>query len=314
MDSTEYDESYFEFLTDEEKKVEPIVRPSVGYWKDVWQRIKRNKMSYISMIIIIIIIISAILVPILSPFKYNVNNLKNQDKLPSLVHWFGTDNLGRDLFSRVFFGARYSILIGILAAIVNLVIGVFYGSISGFAGGRIDNLMMRIVDILYSIPLTIYVIILMAFLSKPGSGGAGELTTIVLAFSISYWISMARIVRGEILQLKQQEFVLAARALGASNWRILIHHLIPNCLGSITVTTMLLVPQAIFLEAFLSFLGLGISAPKASLGTLTNDALGALSQRPYQMFFPALMICIIILSFNLFGDGLRDALDPKMKS
>lgn len=314
MDSTKYDESSFDFLTDEEKRLDPIVRPSISYWHDVWRRIKSNKMSYISMIIIIIIMLAAILIPILSPFKYNVNDLKNQDQGPSLLHWFGTDELGRDLFVRVFFGARYSILIGVLAAIVNLIIGVFYGSISGFAGGRVDNFMMRIVDILYSIPLTIYVIILMAFLNKPGSGGAGELGTIVLAFSISYWISMARIVRGEILQLKQQEFVLAARALGASSWRILIRHLIPNCLGSITVTTMLLVPQAIFLEAFLSFLGLGLSAPKASLGTLTSDALRSLSQRPYQMFFPALMICVIILSFNLFGDGLRDALDPKMKS
>lgn len=313
MSEASIDKSLFTPLTAEEKKIDVIVRPSVSYWQDVWSRLKRNKVSFFSLVLILLIIIGAVVVPEISKFPYDLTSLPNANKFPNAVHWFGTDSLGRDVFTRVFFGARYSIIIGILAAVVNLCIGVFYGGISGFFGGTLDIIMMRIVDFLYSIPLTIYVIILMTFLNPPGSNGS-ELGTIVLAFSISYWISMARIVRGEIIQLKQQEFVLAARALGASEWRILLRHLIPNCLGPITVTTMMLVPQAIFLEAFLSFLGLGLSAPKASLGTLCNDALQPLYLFPYQMFFPALMICLIILTFNLFGDGLRDALDPKMKS
>ncbi len=179
-----------------------------------------------------------------------------------------------------------------------------------FFGGKVDNLMMRIVDVLYSIPTQIYVIILMATFKKEGSTG---LTTIILAMAISYWVGMARIVRGDILQLKQQEFVLAAKALGASKTRILFRHLIPNCIGSILVTLTLFVPQAIFTEAFLSFIGLGINAPLASLGTLANDASGLLSTAAYQLLFPAAAICIIILAFNLFGDGLTEALDPKNK-
>ena len=199
-----------------------------------------------------------------------------------------------------FYGARYSLAIAVLAAIINLFIGVLYGGIAGFFGGIVDNILMRIVDVLSSIPLTIYVIIFMAILNKPGAAGSG-LITIVLALSISYWIGMARIVRGDVLQLKQQEFVLAAKALGASNTRILIRHLIPNCIGSIMVTLTLSIPEAIFTEAFLSFLGLGIAAPRASLGTLANEAMNGIYSYPYQLFFPAAMICLIILAFNLFG-------------
>ncbi|SFC55157.1 ABC transporter permease [Clostridium uliginosum] len=299
-------------LTEEEKKVDVIVRPSIGYWKDAWNRLKSNKMALISLIAIIVIVAASILIPMTSSFSYSETSLGTANLSPSSEHWFGTDQLGRDIFVRVFYGARYSLIIGIAAAIINLFIGVLYGGISGFSGGRVDNILMRIVDVLYSIPLTIYVIILMAILNKPGSGGSG-LSTIVLALSISYWIGMARIVRGDVLQLKQQEFVLAAKALGASNTRILIRHLIPNCIGSIMVTMTLLIPQAIFTEAFLSFIGLGLIPPKASLGTLANEAMKAIYQYPYQLLFPSLMICLIILAFNLFGDGLSDALDPKNK-
>lgn len=256
--------------------------------------------------------LAAIFVPMTSKYSYDQNMLSQVNLKPSAEHWFGTDQLGRDIFVRVFFGARYSLIIGVAAAFINLFIGVLYGGISGFCGGKIDNLMMRIVDVLYSIPLIIYVIILMTILNKPGSGGSG-LSTIVLALSISYWIGMARIVRGDVLQLKQQEFVLAAKALGASNTRILIRHLIPNCIGSIMVTMTLLIPQAIFTEAFLSFIGLGLVPPKASLGTLANEAMKAIYQYPYQLLFPAVAICLIILAFNLFGDGLSEALDPKNK-
>ncbi len=308
------DKELFTPLSEEEKKFEEIVRPSVGYWADAWRRLKNNKVALFSLVMIILVVLLAFLGPIFMEkilgYTYYDTNLQATDLRPSAAHWFGTDNLGRDLFVRVMYGARYSLIIAISAAAINLVIGVLYGGIAGFFGGKVDNIMMRIVDVLYSIPTQIYVIILMATFKKEGSTG---LTTIILAMAISYWVGMARIVRGDILQLKQQEFVLAAKALGASKKRILFRHLIPNCIGSILVTLTLFVPQAIFTEAFLSFIGLGINAPLASLGTLANDASGLLSTAAYQLLFPAGAICIIILAFNLFGDGLTEALDPKNK-
>lgn len=312
LDNIVLSEDAFTPLSKEEKEIDTIVRPSVGYWKDAWRRLKSNKVALISLIIIILVILAAVFVPSFSKFAYDENNLEIVNQSPSATHWFGTDHLGRDILVRVMYGARYSLIIGISAAVINIIIGVIYGAISGFAGGRIDNFMMRIVDVLYSIPLTIYVIIFMSIFMKPGEGKSG-LGTIVLSLCISYWINMARIVRGEVLQLKQQEFVLAAKALGASKTRILFRHLIPNCISSIIVTMTLLIPQAIFTEAFLGFIGLGINPPLASLGTLANDAQKVLTIYPYQLLFPSLMICIIILAFNLFGDGLTEALDPKNK-
>lgn len=306
------DRELFTPLTDEEKKIDVVVRPSISYWKDAWMRLKSNKVALGSLFMVIIIILSAIIVPMFSQYDYAANNLSMTNLKPSAEHLFGTDQLGRDIFVRVFYGARYSLTIAIVAAFINLVIGVLYGGIAGYFGGKVDAILMRIVDVIYSIPLTIYVIIFMAILNKPGSGGSG-LGTIILALSISYWIGMARIVRGDVLQLKQQEFVLASKALGASNFRILIRHLIPNCMGSIMVTLTLLIPEAVFTEAFLSFIGLGLVPPKASLGTLANEAMKAIYTYPWQLLFPAVMICLIILSFNLFGDGLNDALDPKNK-
>lgn len=304
------DADAFTPLSNEEKKSETLVRPSVGYWSDAWRRLKSNKVSLISLIIIIIVILCSIFVPILSPYGYAETNHELSNQWPTIAHIFGTDAIGRDIFVRVMYGARYSLIIGFSAAAINLIIGVLYGGIAGFAGGKTDNIMMRIVDVLYSIPTMIYVVLLMVAFRSLGIGSSG-VGTIVLALSISYWVGMARIVRGDILQLKQQEFILAARTLGASKKRILIRHLIPNCMGSILVTLTLFVPSAIFTEAFLSYLGLGINAPLASLGTLCNDAMNSIYRTPYQLFFPALMICIIILSFNLFGDGLTEALDPK---
>ncbi len=299
-------------LSEEEKKLEVTVRPSISYWKDAWMRLKKDKFAIISLIVIVLVVLGAIFIPMLSKYDYAANNLDQTNLKVSAEHWFGTDNLGRDLFVRNFYGARYSLIIAALAAVINLVIGVLYGGIAGFFGGKVDNVMMRIVDIIYAIPLTIYVIIIMAILSKPGASGSG-LFTIVLALSISYWIDMARIVRGDILQLKQQEFVLAAKSLGASKTRILLRHLIPNCIGSIMVTLTLLIPQAVFTEAFLSFIGLGIAAPRASLGTLANEAMNVIYTYPTQLIYPAVTICVIILAFNLFGDGLSYALDPKNK-
>ncbi len=312
MEELIIDKSEFTPLTAEEKKIEAVVRPSIGYWRDAWQRLLRNKMAIASLAVILLIVLGAIFVPVFSKYTYDATNLSLVNSKPSAEHWFGTDSLGRDIFVRVFYGARYSLIIAVVAALINLVIGILYGGIAGYFGGAVDNILMRIVDVIYSIPLTIYVIIFMTILNKPGQGGSG-LWTIILALSISYWIGMARIVRGDVLQLKQQEFVLAARSLGVSKFKILIRHLIPNCIGSIMVTLTLLIPEAVFTEAFLSFIGLGLTPPTASLGTLANDAMVNIYTYPYQLVPPAVVICLIILSFNLFGDGLSDALDPKNK-
>lgn len=297
----------FIFVGDEQKEDNSINRPSVSYWKDSWRKLKKNKLAIIGLIFIILIILSAIFIPKFSRYDYVSNDLAITNQLPSMKHWFGTDNLGRDIFVRVLYGARYSLIIGFAASFLNLIIGIIYGGIAGFAGGWIDMIMMRIVDIIDSIPMTIYVILLLVIFDK------GGLFNIIIALAISYWIGMARIVRSEILQMKQQEFILAARTLGASSKRILFKHLIPNCIGSIIVTLTLQIPSAIFTEAFLSFIGLGLTAPRASWGTLANEALQTLTLYPYQILFPTLAICLTILSFNMLGDGLRDALDPKVK-
>ena len=306
------DSDLFSPLSEEDKKSAEIVRPSVGYWANAWRRLKDNKVALFSLILIVVLILLSIFGPILMEsmygYTYESTDKNAPNLLPSLTHWFGTDNLGRDLFVRVMYGARYSLIIAFAASVLNLAIGVVYGGVSGFLGGRVDNIMMRIVDILYSIPTLIYVVLLMSVLKKEGDSG---MFAIIVAMAISSWVGMARIVRGDILQLKQQEFVLAAKTLGASKIRILFKHLIPNCLGSIIVTMTLFVPTAIFTEAFLSYIGLGLNAPLASLGTLADAGAKTLTTQPYQLIFPAAMICLIILAFNLFGDGLTEALDPK---
>ena len=301
------EQSDFSFVENNLKHTEDITRPSIPSWKEALSKLISNKLAVMGFLFIVLMGFLAIFVPIFSQYGYAENNLSITNEAPSLIHWFGTDQLGRDIFVRVMYGARYSLIIGFVASFLNLFIGIIYGGIAGFVGGKLDNIMMRIVDIINSIPMTIYVILLMVMFEK------GGLFNIIIALSVSYWISMARIVRGEILQLKQQEFVLAAKTLGGSGKRILFKHLIPNCLGSIIVTLTLQIPTAIFTEAFLSFIGLGIAPPAASWGTLANDALQSLRLYPYQLLFPTLAICLTILSFNLLGDGLRDALDPKVK-
>lgn len=228
------------------------------------------------------------------------------DKVFNKTYWFGSDSLGRDLYIRVIYGARISLLIALVATIVNFVIGVLYGGIAGYTGGKTDNIMMRIVDVIATVPLLLYVIMLMVIF-EPG------LKTIMIAIGTVYWVNMARLVRGQILSIKEQEFVLAARTLGASSWRILVRHLIPNAMGPIIVSLAMLIPGAIFTEAFLSFIGLGVNAPMASWGTLANDAVAGLRTYPYQLFFPAMFISITVLAFNFLGDGLRDALDPRLR-
>lgn len=279
---------------------------TLGYWQDAWLRLKKNKMATLGLAVIIALILIAVFVPIFSSHTYDEQNLMMSNQPPSLEHWFGTDNLGRDIFIRVLYGARISLAIGIVASLINFFIGVIYGGISGFCGGKIDRVMMNIVDILYSVPTLLYVILLMVVL-KPG------LINIFIALGIGYWLQMARIVRGQILALKQQEFVLAARSVGAGKMRILLRHLIPNTMGAIVVTMTLAIPDAIFTEAFLSFIGLGVSAPMASWGVLASEGINNIRAYPFQLFFPAAAISITMLAFNFLGDGLRDVLDPKMR-
>lgn len=279
---------------------------TLGYWQDAWHRLKRNKMALWGLIIIICLIIIAIFGPIFSSHTYDEQNLMLTNSPPTLEHWFGTDNLGRDIFIRVLYGARISLAIGIVASLLNLFIGVIYGGISGFCGGKIDRIMMNIVDILYSVPTLLYVILLMVIL-KPG------LINIFIALGIGYWLQMARIVRGQILAMKEQEFVLAARTIGVAKSRILLRHLLPNTMGAIIVTMTLAIPDAIFTEAFLSFIGLGVSAPMASWGVLASEGVNNIRAYPFQLFFPAVAISITMLAFNFLGDGLRDVLDPKMR-
>lgn len=297
----------FTFASENEKVKEEITRKSFTFAEDAWRKLKQNKLSIVGLIFIMLITTLAVVVPIFSKYSIFETNLSMTNRFPSAAHWFGTDQLGRDIFVRVMYGARYSLAIAFIASFLNLIIGILYGGVSGYFGGRVDTFMMRVVDIIYSIPMTIYVILIMVTFEK------GGFLNIVLALALSYWIGMARIVRGEILQLKQQEYILAARTLGASNRRILFKHLLPNSMSSIIVTLTLQIPSAIFTEAFLSFIGLGITPPAASWGTLANDALGGFRLYPYQLVFPTLAICLTILAFNLLGDGLRDALDPKVR-
>lgn len=226
----------------------------------------------------------------------------------NMSYVFGTDDLGRDILTRVMYGARISLTIAFVATLGNLLIGVVYGSVAGYEGGRVDELMMRIVDIINSIPLVLYVILLMVtFKNSDG------LQNIIIALVSVYWVSMARLVRGQMLALKEQEFVLAARVIGVPKSKIIFRHLIPNAMGPIIVSMAMMVPSAIFTEAFLSFIGLGVSAPQASWGTLANNALSGLTTYPYQLFFPAVAIAVTMLAFNFLGDGLRDALDPRLR-
>jgi oligopeptide transport system permease protein len=241
-------------------------------------------------------------------------------------HVLGTDNLGRDNLVRIMYGSRISLMVGIIASVIILIIGSTYGSFSGFIGGRTDNIMMRILELLYAIPDILIVILLSIVLKEPlaqlfatrpemsrFTGIGPGLLSMFITFALLYWVSMARIVRGQLLQLKEQEFITAAQALGANNNRVIFKHLLPNCIGPIIVTTTFQIPNAIFVESFLSFIGLGISAPMASLGSLANDAMSGIQTYPYMLAQPAIMIAIIILAFNMLGDGLRDALDPRMK-
>ena len=260
-----------------------ISRPSVSYWKDAWRRFRRDKLAVFGLVMILIVSLFAIFGPMFCPYAYDEADFLSIAQWPSKAHWFGTDALGRDLYVRV-----------------------LYGGIAGYFGGKVDNVMMRIVDIIIALPSLLYTILLMMLMGS-------NVRSILIALCLSSWVGTARITRSQVVSLKHQEYALAAKLAGASDFQILLRHLLPNAMGPIIVSVMFLIPGAIFSEAFLSFLGIGIQKPMASWGSLANDAIGTLTSAPYQMFFPIAAISLTMFSLNFIGDGLRDALDPKLK-
>ncbi|HIX15313.1 MAG TPA: ABC transporter permease [Candidatus Hungatella pullicola] len=327
--------------SDAEKEGLTVMRQSVGFWKDGLRRLKKNKIAMISLVVIILVMILSFIVPQFYPYSYE-QQIKGSENLAPMEysetelaaieagesvfpHILGTDNLGRDYAIRVMMGSRVSLVVGLVASCIILIIGSLYGSIAGFFGGWVDLIMMRIVDMIYTVPDILIIILLSVSINEPLKALAQKpgfewiqvvgvnLISIFIVFALLYWVGMSRIVRSQILILKEQEYVTAARALGASSSHIIRKHLLTNCIGTLIVTTTLQIPSSIFTESFLSFLGMGVAAPMPSLGSLASDALNGLYSYPHRLFAPALAISIIILSFNLLGDGLRDAFDPKLK-
>lgn len=345
--SLQLDLSSFEKATDEEKFMQQRMRESTTFFKDGMRRLRKNTIAMISLIVITLIVLISAFVPMFYPYGYDeqlgivsgqqsdnsYNNLRpfeygksEQARIDAgekiFPHIFGTDAHGRDYAIRVIYGTRISLLVGFFASIIVLIIGVVYGSISGYYGGKVDLIMMRIVDIIYSLPDLLMIILFSVvlkqtlspiiqgtFLEKLGTG----MISIFIVFALLYWVGMARLIRGQILTIKQQDYVLNARSIGAGSGHIIRRHMLPNCISVIIISTALQIPSAIFTESFLSFLGLGVSIPMPSLGSLASDALDGIYSYAYRLVIPSLIICLIVLSLNLLGDGLRDAFDPKLK-
>ena len=334
--------------TGEEKEYMVQMRESTTFFKDGVKRLLRNKIATISFFLVVLITLTSIFLPMFWPYSYDkmlgitpgkpvdpsYNNLApfeygetEQEKMAAgekvFPHVFGTDSQGRDYFIRVVYGTRISLAVGFFASIIVLIIGMTVGSLAGYIGGKLDIIIMRIVDIIYSLPDTLMVILL-ASVMKVTLGAAIEGTileklgsnmiSLFLVFALLYWVSMSRLIRGQILSLREQEYVLAAKAAGAKSGWVIRKHLIPNCISVVIISTALQIPSAIFTESFLSFLGLGVNAPMPSLGSLASDALNGMTSYPHRLIIPAIAISLIVLSLNLFGDGLRDAFDPKLKN
>ena len=334
--------------TDAEKEYLVQMRPSTTFFRDGVKRLLRNKVATVSFFVVVIIALVSIFLPMFWPYSYDAmlgnvpgapmdssyNNLApfeygttEQARIEAgesvFPHVFGTDAAGRDYFIRVVYGTRISLAVGFFASIIVLVIGVTIGSIAGYFGGKVDLIIMRIVDIIYSLPDMLMVILLAAVLRDALDGKldgtvfsriGSNIISLFLVFAILYWVSMSRLLRGQILSLREQEYVLASEAAGAKGGWIIRRHLIPNCISVVIICTALQIPNAIFTESYLSFLGLGVNAPMPSLGSLASDALNGITSYPYRLVIPAIVISLIVLSLNLFGDGLRDAFDPKLNS
>lgn len=334
--------------TDAEKEYLVQMRPSTTFFRDGVKRLLRNKVATVSFFVVVIIALVSIFLPMFWPYSYDAmlgnvpgapmdssyNNLApfeygttEQARIEAgesvFPHVFGTDAAGRDFFIRVVYGTRISLAVGFFASIIVLVIGVTIGSIAGYFGGKVDLIIMRIVDIIYSLPDMLMVILLAAVLRDALDGKldgtvfsriGSNIISLFLVFAILYWVSMSRLLRGQILSLREQEYVLASEAAGAKGGWIIRRHLIPNCISVVIISTALQIPNAIFTESYLSFLGLGVNAPMPSLGSLASDALNGITSYPYRLVIPAIVISLIVLSLNLFGDGLRDAFDPKLNS
>ena len=346
VDLSRFSKGSFEPATDDEKKQQDVMGKSTTFFKDSMRRLRRNPLAMGSIIILVFLILVILIVPLFVPYRYDqiiTLNGKRDKRIANLMpfeysqveqkymdetgeklfpHIFGTDSLGRDYFIRVLYGTRVSLSIGVVAAVMVCIIGIIYGSVSGYVGGKVDLVMMRIVDIIYSLPDMLIIILLSVVLDdvlRPVIAGTVlegigvNMISIFIVFALLYWVSMARLIRGQILTIKNNEYVLAARAIGTKNGRILRRHILPNCLSVIIITVALQVPSAIFTESYLSFLGLGVSAPMPSLGSLANEARSGLQSFPHRLIIPAVVICVIVLALNLLGDGLRDAFDTKLE-
>ena len=343
--SLQIDLSKFEPASDAEKAQQEVMSESTTFFKDGMRKLMKNPLAVFSIIVLVVVILTSAVGPMivpygyeemiqvngrrdktaknLGPFEWSKNEQKYIDEGGTLFpHILGTDEQCRDYFVRILYGTRVSLLVGFFAAILVLIIGLIYGSISGYAGGRVDLIMMRIVDIIYSLPDTLMIILLSVVLkavlapkieNTPLAGIGVNMISLFIVFGLLYWVGMARLVRGQILSIKENEYILAARAIGAKPGRIIRKHIIPNCLSVIIISTALQIPSAIFTESFLSFVGLGVQAPMPSLGSLANAARSGLMSYPHKLVFPAVVICLIVLAFNLLGDGLRDAFDPKLR-
>ncbi len=341
--SAQIDLKKFEKATDEEKKQQDVMSESTTFFRDGMRKLMKNPLAVLSLVLLVIILITIIVAPMIVPYKYeeimSINGKRDKgaknlapftySKMEQqyidqggtrFPHIFGTDEQCRDYFIRVVYGTRVSLSIGVFASLIVLIIGMIYGSISGYVGGRTDLIMMRIVDIIYSLPDMLVIILISVVLDQvldltgsPLAKLGTNMVSIFIVFGLLYWVGMARLIRGQILSIKQNEYILAARAIGAKPGRIIKRHILPNCLSVIIISAALQVPSAIFTESYLSFLGLGVRAPMPSLGSLANAAREGLQSYPYKLVFPALTICLIVLSLNLLGDGLRDAFDPKLK-
>lgn len=310
---------------DEPSRVdEPVVGTSL--WKDAWKRLRRNKLAVIGMVVVSVVILASAIGPpiirILTGYTYDYipSDPKLLTSLPpftapdgsfSWTHPMGTDDAGRDILARVLLGGRISLMVGIISTLVSLVIGITFGATAGYLGGKVDEVMMRMVDVLYAIPYMMIVIVLLAFFG--GQSPLGQLVLLFIALGAVSWLTMARIVRGQVISLKNQEFILAARATGVPAWKIIARHLVPNTLGPVIVYATLTIPSVMLLEAFLSFLGLGVQAPLASWGSLSADGIANIAIFPWQLLCPGITMAITLFSLNFLGDGLRDALDPQMR-